>query len=85
MKWRLIGWCTLVGFMAAIAYAAQLSSGPPEKDVAYRWSSSIFGAVQYALMLGIVLDPHARARPAGPSSRSDDRPRGGARPGSAPP
>lgn len=55
MKWRLIGWCTLVGFMAAIAYAAQLSSGPPEKDVAYQWSSSIFGAVQYALMLGIIL------------------------------
>jgi len=55
MKWRLIGWCTLVGFMAAIAYAAQLSSGPPEKDVAYKWSSSILGAVQYALMLGIIL------------------------------
>ena len=55
MKWRLIGWCTLVAFMAAIAYAAQLSSGAPEKDVAYQWSSSIFGAVQYALMFGIIL------------------------------
>jgi CAAX protease family protein len=55
MKWRLTGWCTLVVFMATIAYAAQLSSGAPEKDVAYRWSSSIFGAVQYLLMFGIIL------------------------------
>jgi membrane protease YdiL (CAAX protease family) len=55
MKWRLIGWCALVAFMSTIAYAAQLSSGPPAKDVAYQWSSSIFGAIQYALMLGIVL------------------------------
>jgi hypothetical protein len=55
MNWRLIGWCILVAFMSALAYAAQLSSGPPEKDVAYQWSSSILGAVQYALMLGIVV------------------------------
>jgi membrane protease YdiL (CAAX protease family) len=55
MNWRLIGWCALVAVMSALAYAAQLSSGPPEKDVAYQWSSSIFGAVQYAVMFGIVM------------------------------
>jgi membrane protease YdiL (CAAX protease family) len=55
MNWRLIGWCVLVAFMSAVAYAAQFSSGPPEKDVAYQWSSSIFGAVQYALIFGIVM------------------------------
>jgi membrane protease YdiL (CAAX protease family) len=55
MKWRLVGWCSLVGFMSIVAYAAQLSSGPPAKDVAYQWSSSILGAVQYALMLGFVM------------------------------
>jgi membrane protease YdiL (CAAX protease family) len=55
MNWRLIGWCVLVAFMSAVAYAAQFSSGPPQKDVAYQWSSSIFGAVQYALIFGIVM------------------------------
>jgi membrane protease YdiL (CAAX protease family) len=55
MRWRLIGWCVLVAFMSALAYAAQLSSGPPEKDVAYKWSSSILGAIQYALMFGIIM------------------------------
>jgi membrane protease YdiL (CAAX protease family) len=55
MTWRLIGWCVLVAFMSTIAYASQLSSGPPEKDVAYQWSSSIFGAIQYALMFGIIM------------------------------
>jgi membrane protease YdiL (CAAX protease family) len=55
MNWRLAGWCALVAFMSALAYAAQLSSGPPAKDVAYQWSSSILGVVQYALLLGIVM------------------------------
>jgi membrane protease YdiL (CAAX protease family) len=55
MTWRLIGWCLLVAFMSTLAYASQLSSGPPEKDVAYQWSSSILGAVQYALMFGIIM------------------------------
>ena len=55
MKWRLVGWCALVVFMSVLQYAAQLSSGPPQKDVAYRWSSSVSGAIQYALMFGIVM------------------------------
>jgi membrane protease YdiL (CAAX protease family) len=55
MNWRLFGWCVLVAFMSAVAYAAQFSSGPQEKDVAYQWSSSILGAVQYALMFGIIM------------------------------
>ena len=55
MNWRLIGWSVLVAFMSAVSYAAQLSSGPPAKDVAYQWSSSILGAVQYALIFGIIM------------------------------
>jgi hypothetical protein len=55
MTWRLIGWFALVAFMSTLAYAAQLSTGPPEKDLAYQWSSSIEGAIQYALMLGVVM------------------------------
>jgi membrane protease YdiL (CAAX protease family) len=41
--------------MATVAYAAQLSGADPPEDVAYRWESSIFGAIQYAILLGIVL------------------------------
>ena len=41
--------------MATVAYAAQLSGSDPPEDVAYRWESSIFGAAQYAILLGIVV------------------------------
>ena len=44
----------LIVFMSTVAYAAQLTSGPPAKDVAYQWSSSILGLVQYGLILGIL-------------------------------
>ena len=54
MKGRLIAWSLIVGFLALIAYSAQLSNSMPEKDVAYQWSSSIAGAVEYAIALGIV-------------------------------
>jgi membrane protease YdiL (CAAX protease family) len=54
-NWRLVGWTALIVFMSAIAYASQLSSGSPPNDVAYRWSTSILGLVQYAVILGILL------------------------------
>ena len=41
--------------MSVVAYAAQLSGSDPPEDVAYRWESSIFGGIQYAILLGIVL------------------------------
>ena len=41
--------------MATLAYAALLTDSRPPKDVAYRWESSISGAVQYAILLGVVL------------------------------
>ncbi len=40
--------------MSTVAYASQLSSGPPPKDVAYQWSSSILGVIQYGVILGIL-------------------------------
>jgi membrane protease YdiL (CAAX protease family) len=55
MRWRLAGWSALVVFMTVLAYAAQFSSGPPQKDVAYKWSSSVLGAIQYALMFGVIM------------------------------
>lgn len=54
MDWRLGGWCALIVFMSTVAYASQLSSGSPPKDVAYQWSSSILGLVQYGVILGIL-------------------------------
>lgn len=52
---RLFGWCTFVAFLTAIAYASHfLSDGPPE-DVAYRWSSSIAGAIQYGVVLAVAM------------------------------
>jgi membrane protease YdiL (CAAX protease family) len=52
---RLFWWTVVVAFMSVVAYASQLTSGPPPEDVAYRWESSIFGGLQYAILLGIVL------------------------------
>jgi membrane protease YdiL (CAAX protease family) len=45
----------VVAFMSVVAYAAQLGGSDPPEDVAYRWESSIFGGIQYAILLGIVL------------------------------
>jgi membrane protease YdiL (CAAX protease family) len=53
---RLLWWTVVVAFMSVIAYASQLTSDPPEaEEIAYRWESSIFGGIQYAILLGIVL------------------------------
>jgi hypothetical protein len=54
MNWRLGGWCALIVFMSAISYASRFASGPAPKDVAYKWSTSILGLVQYAVILGIL-------------------------------
>jgi len=54
MNWRLGGWCALIVFMSTVAYASRFTSGTPPKDVAYKWSSSILGLVQYGVILGIL-------------------------------
>ena len=41
--------------MSTVAYASQLSGSDPPEDVAYRWESSIFGGIQYAILLAIVV------------------------------
>jgi membrane protease YdiL (CAAX protease family) len=51
---RLLWWTLVVAFLATIAYASQLAGGPPPEDVAYEWESSIFGGIQYAILLAIV-------------------------------
>jgi membrane protease YdiL (CAAX protease family) len=54
MNWRLGGWCALIVFMSAVAYASRFTSGTPPDDVAYKWSSSVLGLIQYAVILGIL-------------------------------
>jgi membrane protease YdiL (CAAX protease family) len=53
MNWRLGGWCALIVFMSTVAYASRFASGTPN-DVAYKWSSSVLGLIQYAVILGIL-------------------------------
>ncbi|HEX2303316.1 MAG TPA: type II CAAX endopeptidase family protein [Gaiella sp.] len=53
---RLVGWAILVAVLALISYAANLASdGDPPDDVLYRWSTAVGGAVQYAIILAVVL------------------------------
>jgi membrane protease YdiL (CAAX protease family) len=54
MNWRLGGWCALIVFMSTVAYASRFTSGTPPNDVAYKWSSSILGLIQYGVILGIL-------------------------------
>jgi membrane protease YdiL (CAAX protease family) len=52
---RLAGWTIVVALMSLVAYGARVSGDRPPKDVAFRWESSIGAALQYAILLGIVL------------------------------
>jgi membrane protease YdiL (CAAX protease family) len=51
---RLIGWGLFVAAFSTLAYVSQFSGEEPPKDVAYRWDSSIFGLVEYAIVFGVV-------------------------------
>ncbi len=51
----LSGWIVLVGLLIVLAYVSNAaSSGPPEADVLYRYSTAVGAVVQYALMAGVV-------------------------------
>ena len=52
---RLIAWLVFVLALTAIAYAGQLSDEESPDDIAYRYEYGIAAAVQYAVMLGILL------------------------------
>jgi membrane protease YdiL (CAAX protease family) len=52
---RLLGWTVVVTFMSLVAYGARISGDRPPEDVAFRWESSIAAAIQYGILLGIVL------------------------------
>ena len=53
---RLVGWFVLVGVLATLSYAGNLAdAGDPPADLLYRWSSAIGAAVQYGIILVVVV------------------------------
>jgi membrane protease YdiL (CAAX protease family) len=52
---KLAAWTTFVVVFAALNYAARFSADKPDRDVLYTWSAAILGAVELAVVLGIVL------------------------------
>lgn len=56
LRGRLPGWVALVGALAALNYAANLLSDvEPDRDVLYKWSTVVGAAVQYGIILALVL------------------------------
>lgn len=65
LRARLPGWIALAVTLAALNYAGNLaSSGPPDREVLYRWSTAVAGLAQYLIML-LVLVAIARGVPRG--------------------
>ena len=52
---RLAAWLTLIGLLTFLNYAGRFASGPPERDVLYRWETFVAALIQFGLMLGVVL------------------------------
>jgi membrane protease YdiL (CAAX protease family) len=54
-SWRLTAWLVLVLVLIALGYASRISSGKPDPQVLYEWSTAVGGVVQDAVVLGIVV------------------------------
>ena len=52
---RLALWLALVGALSALAYATRATVGKPDRDVLYQYGSAVDVAVQYAILLAVVL------------------------------
>jgi membrane protease YdiL (CAAX protease family) len=52
---RLAQWLALVAALIALGYASRISSGKPDPQVLYEWSTAIGGLVQDAIVLLLVL------------------------------
>jgi membrane protease YdiL (CAAX protease family) len=52
---RLAAWLVLVALLILLAYASRASSGKPDPNVLYQWSTAIGGLVQDAVVLTLVL------------------------------
>jgi membrane protease YdiL (CAAX protease family) len=51
----LIAWLVFVGMLVLIAYAGRLTGAETPDDVAYQWSSSILGFIQYWFFLAVIV------------------------------
>jgi membrane protease YdiL (CAAX protease family) len=54
-SWRLAAWLVLVLVLIALGYASRISSGKPDPQVLYEWSTAVGGVIQDAVVLGIVV------------------------------
>jgi len=52
---RLTGWSVLVLALATLGYTSRATGGKPAQDVLYKYSTAVGGAIQYGIMLAIVL------------------------------
>jgi membrane protease YdiL (CAAX protease family) len=52
---RLAFWLGLVGVLILLAYGSRASSGKPDQQVLYHWSTAVGGLIQDAVVLALVL------------------------------
>lgn len=52
---RLALWLTLVGFLIVLDYGVRFSSGKPEPDVLYKWSTAVGALIQDGVILFLVV------------------------------
>jgi membrane protease YdiL (CAAX protease family) len=52
---RVVLWLALAGFGILLAYSSRLSEGTPKGEPLYRYGTAVGGAVQYAILLGLVV------------------------------
>jgi uncharacterized protein len=52
---RLTAWSALVLALATLGYVSRATGGKPDQDVLYKYSTAAGGAIQYAIILAIVL------------------------------
>lgn len=51
----LVGWASLVGVLAVVAYSAKALGGEGAQDALYQWETAVAGLVQYVVVLGIAV------------------------------
>jgi membrane protease YdiL (CAAX protease family) len=54
-KGRLAAWATLIVLIGALNAVGHATGGPTDRNVLYKYSTAVGGAIQYAVILGIVL------------------------------
>lgn len=52
---RLILWLAFIAALISLAYASRAAVGRPDPDILYKYVSAADGAIQYAILLGVVL------------------------------